>query len=124
MVILSALALGVSAVSSREKSTPALWFMWWILGGVIQPIALQTKPWLRHLSFTFNLKQIGLACFRLGDDLKTAQDNIPIFGEMLRNIRSDTRFALDHPLVGGALAGLAVMLLLAAWVVVERVSPE
>jgi hypothetical protein len=124
MVILSALALGVSAVSSREKSTPALWFMWWVLGGVIQPIALQTKPWLRHLSFTYDLKQIGLASFRLGNDLKTAQDNIPIFGEMLRNIRPETMFALDHPMLGGALAGLALMLLLAGWVVVERVSPE
>jgi hypothetical protein len=33
-------------------------------------------------------------------------------------------FALDHPMLGGALAGLAVMLLLAGWVVAERVSPE
>ena len=56
MTVLSGLALGVSAVSSREKSTPALWFIWWILGGVIQPIALQTKPWLRHLSFSYNLR--------------------------------------------------------------------
>jgi ABC-2 type transport system permease protein len=124
MFILSALALGVSAISSREKSTPALWFMWWILGGVLQPIAMQTKPWLRHLSFTYNLKQIGLACFKLGDDLKTAQENVPIFGDMLKNIHSDTRLALEHPTVGGALIGLAAMLLLAGWILRERVSPE
>jgi ABC-2 type transport system permease protein len=124
MLILSALALGVSAISRREKSTPAIWFMWWILGGVIQPIALQTKPWLRHLSFSYDLRQIGLATFRLGADLKTAQDNIPILGEMLRGIRPETRLALDHPMLGGALLGLALMLALAGWVVVKRVAPE
>jgi len=84
MGILSLLALGVSAISSKEKSTTAFWFVWWILGGVLTPIAMQTKPWLRHLSFNFNLEQIALAVFRIGDDLKTTQDNIPILGDMLR----------------------------------------
>ena len=79
MIILGLLALGVSSISTKEKSTVAFWFVWWILGGVLAPIAIQTKPWLRHLSFNFNLDQMALAFFRVGDDLKTAQDNIPIW---------------------------------------------
>src|SRR6185436_5792145 len=86
MSILSLLALGVSSISSKEKSTPILWIVWWVCGGVIGPIAMHTQPWLRHLSFNYNLDQIALAVFRLGSDLKTAQDNIPIFGSMLREI--------------------------------------
>jgi hypothetical protein len=124
MAILSLLGLGVSALSSKEKATPAFWFTWWVIGGVLAPIAMQTKPWLRHLSFNYNLEQIALAVFRLGDDLKIAQDNIPIFGTMLRNIRAETMTALNSPPIGGALVGLLLMVVLAALVVSKRVKPE
>ena len=124
MGILSLIALGVSATSIKEKSTAGFWFMWWIVGGVIAPIAAHTKPWLRHVSFNFNLDQIALAVFRLGDDLKIAQDNVPIFGEMLRNIRPDTMAALNNPATGGAVLGLLAMGVLAATVVGRRVKPE
>jgi hypothetical protein len=124
MVILSLLALGVSAFSSREKATPALWFTWWALGLAIQEIALHTLTWLRHLSFGYNLRQIALATFQLGQDLKTAQDGIPIFGQMLRNVRPETRAALDYPTLAGALAGLALMLIAAGLILRKRVAPE
>jgi hypothetical protein len=124
MIILSALALGVSAISNREKATPTAWYMWWILGGVIQPIALNTKPWLRHLSFSYDLRQIALSTFRLGNDLKTAQDNVPILGSMLANVSTPTRDALTHPTLGVALASLAVMLMAGAFIIRKRVTPE
>jgi hypothetical protein len=124
MAILSVLGLGVSALSSKEKATPAFWFMWWIIGGVIAPIAMQTKPELRHVSFNYNLDQIALAVFRLGDDLKIAQDNIPIFGTMLRNIQPETMTALNSPPISGALIGLLLMVAAAAFVVSKRVKPE
>jgi hypothetical protein len=124
MLILSALALGVSAISHREKATPAVWMIWWILGGVIQPIALHTKPWLRHLSFSYDLRQIGLSTFHLGDDLKTAQESIPIFGQMLGNISADTRDALSNATLGGALVALALMLIAGAFIIRKNVKPE
>jgi hypothetical protein len=124
MCILSLLALGVSASSSKEKSTPAFWFTWWILGGVIAPIATHTQPWLRHLSFNYDLDQLALAVFRLGDDLKLAQDNIPIFGTMLRNIRPETLTAINSPPVVGALLGLLCMGALAGVLLRNRVKPE
>ena len=124
MGILSLLALGVSAISVKEKSTVAFWFTWWILGGVLAPIAMQTKPWLRYLSFNFNLDQIALAVFRIGDDIKAAQDNIPILGDMLRQISARAIAALSTPAIGGALLALLVMLSLAAWVIGKRVKPE
>jgi hypothetical protein len=124
MVVLCLLALGVSAASSREKSTPFIWFAWWVLGIAIQPIVVHTLPWLRHVSFEYNLKQIGLAVFHLGRELQRAQDSIPIFGQMLREVPPATRAALDHPLLGGAVAGLALMLLAAGLIVHKRVAPE
>jgi ABC-2 type transport system permease protein len=124
MAILSGLALGVSAISSREKATSALWFMWWVLGYVIQPIAANTRPWLRHLSFSYNLQQLRLVTFRLGDDIKTAQDHIPILGSMLNEIPQKTMDDLSAPAIWGAVAALLLMLAGAALVIHRRVRPE
>lgn len=124
MGLLSLLALGVSSVSSQEKTTPAIWFMWWILGGVIAPIATHTQPWLRHLGFNYDLDQFALAVFRLGDDLKIAQDNIPIFGMMLRNVRAETLNALNSPPVFGSVLALLCMAAAAAVLLRNRVKPE
>jgi ABC-2 type transport system permease protein len=124
MTILSVLAVGVSAISPKEKSTVACWFIWWILGGVLAPIAMQTKPWLRHLSFNFDLDQVALAVFHVGDDLKAAQDNIPILGDMLRPVSAKAIAALSAPNVGGALLALLLMLGLAGWIIFTRVKPE
>jgi ABC-2 type transport system permease protein len=124
MVILSLLALGVSGVSSKEKSTPALWFMWWIVGGVVRPIARQTEPWLQHVSFSFNLKQLATASFRIGDDIRAAQENIPVLGDMLRGIRSRTLAELNSPYLFQALVGLGLMVLVAIVILNRRVKPE
>ncbi len=124
MSVLSFLALGVSAVSSREKSTPALWFSWWVLGKAIEPIADHTMHWLRHVSFFYDLKQIGLAVFHLGRELQTAEDSIPVFGSMLRNVSPETHAALNHPTLGGSFLALALMLLAAGLIIRKRVVPE
>jgi hypothetical protein len=124
MVVLSLLAIGISSVSSREKSTVALWFSWWILGGVLAPIAIHTKPWLRHLSFNFNLDQVALSIFRIGDDIQLAQDNIPLLGDMLRSVSARAIEALSSPVIVGASLALVLMVAAAAWLIHSRVRPE
>jgi hypothetical protein len=124
MAVLSILAMGVSAISAREKSTPAFWFMWWIVGAVITPIARQTQPWLRHISFNFNLDQLALYVFRPWSDLSTAQDNIPILGNMLRGIRPETLTAIATPPIWSSLAALLLMVGAAGLVLIKRVKPE
>ena len=124
MTLLSLLALGVSAISSKEKSTTALWYIWWIVGGVVAPIAEHTQPWLQHLSFNYNLNQIALAIFQPGQDITTAQENIPMLGEMLRNIPANTMSALSSPTTWGAVGWSLLMVGLAAIVLHKRVKPE
>jgi ABC-type transport system involved in multi-copper enzyme maturation permease subunit len=124
MTILSVLALGISACSSKEKTTTALWYVWWIFGGVVVPIAARTQPWLRHVSFNYNLEQIALSVFRLGQDLNTARDNIPVFGSMLRDARPQLLAQWNEPAFWGAAFGLALMLAAAVLVVRKRVKPE
>jgi ABC-2 type transport system permease protein len=124
MIVLSLLAMGMSSVSMKEKSTPAFWYMWWIFGGVITPIAAHTQPWLRHLSFNYDLNQIAMAIFRPANDIKIAQDNIPLLGDMLRNIKPETMEALASPAFKGAIVALVVMALLSALIIRRRVKPE
>jgi hypothetical protein len=123
MAALSVLALGVSSVSSKDKSTVSIWFAWWVLGWPLAEIASHTKPWLAHLSFSYDIRQIALAVFNLGGDLKIAQDNIPILGSLLRNIRPETMSALNTPAIGGSIFALAVMLALSVFVINKRVKP-
>jgi len=123
-LVLSLLALGVSAISAKEKSTVAFWFIWWMLGGVLAPIAMQTKPWLRHLSFNFDLDQFAMAVFRVGDDIRLAQDNIPILGDLIRPATARAIAALSSPATGGSVVALVLMLGLAAWIIYGRVKPE
>jgi ABC-2 type transport system permease protein len=124
MTLLSLLALGVSAISSKEKSTAAIWYVWWILGGVVAPIAVKTRPWLQHLSFNYNLEQIALAIFRPAEDLTTARESIPILGEMLRDVSTRSMSALSTPALWGAVTWSWLMVFLAAWIIRKRVKPE
>jgi len=124
MCIVGVIALGVSAVSSREKATVALWFMLWILGQSMVPIAKQTKPWLEHFSFTANLHELGLSVFQLKKDLVLAQENIPVFGALLPHAHNPVMAAIQNPDFWGAAAGFSVMLVLAAGIIYWRVKPE
>ncbi len=124
MTLMSVLALGVSAISSKEKSAPAFWYIWWIIGGVVAPIAQKTQPWLQHLSFNYNLNQLALAIFRPGESIATAQENIPILGDMLRNIGGDTMAAVNNPTTWGAVGWSLAMIVAAALILRQRVKPE
>src|ERR1041384_8373302 len=84
----------------------------------------RTQPWLRHVSFNFNLEQIALAIFQPGHDIKVAQQNIPILGQLLSNIRPETMVRLNEPAAWGALVALLLMLGVAATVILRRVKPE
>ncbi len=124
MTLMSVLALGVSAVSTKEKSTAALWYIWWIVGGVVAPIAQHTQPWLQHLSFNYNLNQLALAIFRPGDSIALAQENIPILGNMLGSIPADTMAAFNAPTTWGAVGWSLAMIVAAALILRQRVKPE
>jgi len=124
MFVLSLLALGVSAVSNKEKTSVALWVVWWVAGYVLVAIAQETKPWVRHLSFKYNLDELAVGVFRLYDDVKLAQDNIPVLGDLLRNVKPETFDALHHPSLWGAAGALLVMVAIAVAIISRRLKPE
>lgn len=125
MLILSVIALGVSSLAGNERATVSIWVVLWLVGNAFQPISMAAgRPWLKHFSFSYNLDQIALAAFRLGDNIRAAQDNIPILGTLLRGIPPRTFASWDHPALAGALAGLGALMVLATLVLAKKVKPE
>jgi ABC-2 type transport system permease protein len=123
MVILSILALGVSAAADRARSTVTLWIALWLLGSALVPLGAQTKPWLKYFSFRFNLDQISLAVFQLQNDFKMLEENIPLFNQISAGMKRTSPSWRD-PELTGALLGLGVMLLLAAVLLSRKLKPE
>lgn len=122
--ILGIIALGVSAVSSSTKGTTSLWIGLWLVGNALIPISSETKAWLKHLSFTYNLEQIGLAVFKLENDFQAAQERIPLLGNFIRWIRDQSPSKFDAPDLFGAILGLGVMVGVSIFIIARKVKPE
>ena len=86
MLFLGLLALAVSAVSARSRATIGLWLILWLVGNAFVPFAEHSRPWLRHLSFRYNLDQAAVAIFQPKEDLQRAQTQIPILGDIVRRM--------------------------------------
>jgi len=124
LVVLVCVGLGVSAVSAREKAVVGLYVVLWLVGNAFVPLGNQTKPWLRHLSLQYNLRQVVLGVFRPAQDLQTAQDNVPILGDVLRRMdQRGARRALQ-PQMAGTWIALASLGLLSVTIVWTRTKPE
>lgn len=124
MAFLTVLGLGISAVSGREKATVGLYVALWLVGNAFVPLGHLSQPWLKQLSFHHDLQQYGLTVFRPSNDLKTAQDNVPIIGELLR--RSNRRRGAAPPPLQPQTTwpALAAFALLSAGVVAARTKPQ
>jgi hypothetical protein len=130
MLVLSMLALGVSALSTRDKVPVGTWLGLWLVGGFIsrgpgrEGVANPAQSWLENCGVTFNLDQVAAALFRLPDDLRLAQENIPFLGQLTGNLRPETLASLAHPDLAGAAIALGFLLAGAAVLVYRRVRPE
>jgi hypothetical protein len=124
MAILSLLALGVSAVSAKEKTTVALWVAWWIAGYALAGLAEETKPWLRHFSLKHDLDALALGRFRLQDDVELAQQNIPVLGDMLKDARAQLPALLRDPPVAGSRLALSLMCGTSLLILRQKLKPE
>ena len=124
MAILGLLALGVSSISAKEKTTVAIWVAWWLAGYALAGIAEETKPWLRHFSFKHDLDALALGRFQLQNDLDLAQQNIPVLGEMLRKAEREVPPVLRAPPVRGSVIALGLMCGASVVILRRRLKPE
>jgi len=124
MSVLALLALAVSAISEGEKVTVNLWVAWWLLGNGMVALATVSKPWLKFLSFTYDLKQLSLAIFSLKTDLKVAEESVPLLNVMLSGFKKQNFGIWQSPHLAGAVLALAIMVCAAGWIIAKRVKPQ
>jgi ABC-type transport system involved in multi-copper enzyme maturation permease subunit len=106
---LSLLGLAVSAVSAKEKSAVGVWLILWLVGNTLVPIAQNTSSWLQFLSFRHDLRQVAIRVYQPAKDLERAQQEIPVFGEVLRQAVRQRPDTWSRPRVGPALVALGCL---------------
>lgn len=124
MAFLAMLGLGVSALSSREKATVGLYVALWLVGRSLEPLGEVSRPWLKQLGFQYDLQQFARVVFQPEKDLKTAQDNVPMVGQMLRGFGRRPGSPRPPLVPETTWPALAVFALLSAGVVLARTKPE
>jgi hypothetical protein len=124
MVFLSLLAMGVSSTAIREKFSVSNWIALWLIGNALVDIGRHTKPWLKFLSFRYDLDQVGRYLFDMSHELQIAQDNVPLFGQVFQSLRKSQSFLWDQPDLTGAIFAMSIMLIIATSIVYMKVKPE
>lgn len=124
ITVLSVVALGISAIAARDRTTVAVWTLWWVIGVPLVGISTMTRPWLKYLSLNFNLNQLALGIFRIDLDYTRAQENIGFLRESLRDMRRRAPELLTAPEVTGSVIALVLILIVAVVVIQKKVRPE
>lgn len=126
MAIVSFVALGISAFSTKEKTTGAVWLAVWLLGNAFIPIGEKTQLWLKNLSISFDIDQLALHFFKLRQDVEVAQESIPVLGNIIDRLsrRTGELFFMQEAGLGAACIAMGLMLVISALILWRKVKPE
>lgn len=123
LVTLSAIALGVSAISRTSRNTIMIWVGLWVILGFFT-LERQAPVWLQRASFTHNLNQARAGILRPDEALITAGAELPItnrqFADSLTRAGNRTRSSDFN----GALGALAGFVALSSFVFLRRLRPQ
>lgn len=122
LVSLSAIALGVSAVSRTSRTTTILWLaLWLVLGSVVKPPG--APMWLRRASFSQNLTEVRQGVFRL-DAALSAAEGLPLIDPSFSSNMKSAAAKFTPADYSGAVASLGVFVVLSSFVFLRRMRPE
>lgn len=123
LVVLSSIALGVSALNKNSRNTILWWIGVWILAGMVADVP-HTPNWIRRASFSYGLMELRQEVFRLDAALLESVQTLPLIDRNLT--RSLTRLGTKAAPTDtkGAAAGLAILALLSSAVFLKKLRPE
>jgi ABC-2 type transport system permease protein len=123
LVALSAISLGVSALSRTSRNTVILWISLWLIAGVLAKTPA-APDWLRHASFSYDLRQVRGTVFRLDRALTDAGSMLPLLNRQFAQNLSEAGAKAETTDFGGALGGLCVLVVLSSGVFLRKLRPE
>ncbi len=124
LVTLSAIALGVSAVSRTSRNTIVLWIGLWVVFGFVAFAPRRVPVWLQRASFTHNLTEVRSGILRPDAALIAAGEELPLTDRQFADnlTRAGNRTQADD--FNGALASLGAFVALSSIVFLRRIRPE
>ena len=123
LVVLAALALGISAAARKAAIASAIWMLLWIGFGMAGG-APKAPDWFKRTSYTRNLSEVRQEVFRLDDALKAVSTDLPIFDQRtVGNFSGASKRAASTDF-NGALWALGAMALVSTWVFFRKLRPE
>lgn len=120
---LSAIALGVSALSRSSRSIIVIWLCLWLVAGFVAKVP-HMPVWMQRASFSRDLSQIDSEVLRIDRALIDAGQELPLTN---RRLAENLTQAGDHTAAtdfGGSVTGLAVLGGLSILLLFRRLKPE
>lgn len=123
LVVLAAIALGVSALARSSLVTIIIWLVLWIVAWIISTHPL-APPWLERASFMRDLNETRAEVFKLDEAFANAAKNLPLLDQTtVKNLqRSGEKAAAEDG--SGAWIGLGVLTLISSAVFFRKLKPE
>ena len=123
LVVLAALALGISAAARKAAVASAIWMLLWIgFGmGAAQP---KSPEWFKRTSYTRNLSEVRQEVFRLDDALKAVSTDLPILDQRTVGNFTGAAKRAQSTDFNGALASLGVLVVVSSFVFFRKIRPE
>lgn len=124
LVVIGALAFGVSAVAKTAARARMAWIGLWIVMGSIAGLGRVLPDWIRNLSFVSDLHIIRDEVFAMRDTLMEAASVVPILSDRLASNLTEVAGQIEVTDLTGVVVTLAIMVVGALLLVKGRVKPE
>jgi hypothetical protein len=123
LVVLAAIALGVSALNRSSRNTILLWIFLWIIVGAMAA-GRRAPEWLQRASFTHNLSEVRKSVLRLDEAFIAAGSKLPLMNEKLsRGLTRGGQQAASKDLPG-TLQALGLFVVLSSVVFLRKLRSE
>lgn len=124
MVVIAAIALGVSALAKTAARARMAWIGLWIVLSAVAAHAKVLPGWVRHLSFVSDLRIVRDEIFGMQDAMMDAAEIVPMINPRLAGEISQAAAKLDTTEITGVAVMLTLMVGAALWMVRGRIKPE
>lgn len=123
LVLLAALALGISAVGRSSSYVVVLWLSLWLIVGSVSQVGL-APDWLKRASFTYDLNQARAGIIRVGDAFAIAGEMLPVTDQQITQGFTRAGNKTQSTDFNGALASLGAFVALSSIVFMRRLKPQ
>ena len=123
LLVLAAIAFGVSSVTRTARSATLLWIGLWIVFSMLSNMPVM-PAWIRHASFSHDLEVVRDAVFELDNALIEAGQSLPFLNRQFADSLQEAGARARPKELPAAVLGLGVLVTASLLVFFRRLKPE